>query len=303
MDVLLQEKLKVCANNEDWQGVTEVLQVINDFELERYTSPKWANGSGRSHSGPWASIEFGGVIQRFCWIPAGIFLMGSPENEPERNENEIQHRVILSRGFWMAETPVTQALWTAVMGEANNPSRFKDPLRPVETISWKDAQIFIATLQQKRADLQLSLPTEAQWEYSCRAGATSSKNYESHQAQAETQKPIPKKVGSRRVKLGSPNPWGLYDMLGNIEEWCQDWFGPYLTRAHKEQGPEGYVRLNPTGPQEGTERALRGCGWSMPKGQLRAAYRSHLDPTIRLEYFGARLAHKSCSIERQTTPH
>ena len=103
------------------------------------------------------------------WIKPGTFWMGSPEDEPGRDDNEIRHQVTLSKGFWLADTPCTQALWQAVMG--HNPSRFEDPKRPVENVSWNDTQSFFQKLNTEFG-ISMSLPTEAQWEYACRAGTT-----------------------------------------------------------------------------------------------------------------------------------
>jgi formylglycine-generating enzyme required for sulfatase activity len=113
------------------------------------------------------AFTFKGVRQAFRWCEPGTFLMGSPKDEPERFGDELQHEVTLTKGFWMADTPVTQALWEVIMGE--NPSEFKGEDRPVERISWEDAQAFVAKMNGLKAELKLCLPTEAQWEYACRA--------------------------------------------------------------------------------------------------------------------------------------
>ncbi|MFD1624846.1 formylglycine-generating enzyme family protein [Azospirillum griseum] len=153
-----------------------------ELRVDRITRPAWADALGRDRFGLWTEIvvepEGGGesVTQRLRWIPPGRFLMGSPEDEPEHYEDEgPQHLVTISRGYWLFDTPCTQALWQAVMGE--NPSRFQSPDltttdRPVETVSWNDAQEFLGRINERIPGLDLTLPTEAQWEHACRAGAT-----------------------------------------------------------------------------------------------------------------------------------
>jgi len=203
---------------------------------------------------------------RFVRIPAGTFMMGSPENEDERFSRETQHKVTLTRPFEMMVTPVTQALWQAVMG--NNPSRFKGPDLPVENVSWDDAQEFIQKLNQMLGTDSLRLPTEAEWEYACRAGTTGARYGELGEVawyyDNSDQKTHP--VGQK-----APNAWGLYDMLGNVWEWCQDWHGSY---------PSGPV-TDPTGPSAGSFRVDRGGSWRNYARGVRAALRGINLPGIR----------------------
>src|SRR5208337_1405485 len=137
--------------------------------LQHGIPPTWASewGEDRLH-GPWCAFEVGDVVQRLRWIPPGVFWMGSPEDEEGRSSNEgPRHLVSIDSGFWMFETPCTQALWEAVMGE--NPSEFKSPDRPVANVSWEDCRKFVEKINEKfdleKVDLSLSLPSEAQWEY------------------------------------------------------------------------------------------------------------------------------------------
>ena len=140
--------------------------------------PSWAdkNGWGTDEYGHWVTFSVENkqgqkITQRMRWIEPGTFLMGSPENEPERLDDEgPQHSVTIGRGFWLFDTACTQALWEAVMGE--NPSRFKGADRPVENVSWNDCQDFLQRLNERLPGLDLALPSEAQWEYACRAGTT-----------------------------------------------------------------------------------------------------------------------------------
>lgn len=133
------------------------------------TKPAWASDWGYDKFGMWAEIAVGDVRQRLRRIPSGQFLMGSPEDEHGRWDDEgPQHEVTLTQGYWLFDTPCTQALWLAVMGE--NPGRFQAPDRPVENVSWDDVQTFLSRLNKRLPGLDLDLPSEAQWEYACRAG-------------------------------------------------------------------------------------------------------------------------------------
>lgn len=191
------------------------------------------------------------------------------------SSDENLHTVTLTKPFEMMTTPVTQALWKIVMG--NNPSGFQGADRPVENVSWDDAQIFISKLNAMLGVTCFRLPTEAEWEYACRAGTTSATYgnlddvawYENNSGK-ETHP-----VGQKQ-----PNAWGLYDMLGNVWEWCQDWYGGY---------PDGDV-IDPVGPSSGSYRVSRGGSWFTDARRVRAAYRNYVAPGDRVDYLGFRLA-------------
>jgi formylglycine-generating enzyme required for sulfatase activity len=238
----------------------------------------WANASGDDQYGHYADLNVKGVIQRFRWLKPGTFLMGSPLSEPERGDNEFQHEVTLTQGFWLADTVCTQALWQTVMG--NNPANFQgDKNNPVEKVSWDDAQGFIKKLNSLAPGLHLRLPTEAEWEYACRAGTST--RYSFGNDITKQQVNYDKNVGQTvPVKSLPANPWGLYEMHGNVWEWCQDWYGSY---------PAEPVR-NPEGSQTGVERVVRGGSWGYDGGYVRSAIRSGYDPADRYDHLGFRLA-------------
>ena len=192
-------------------------------------------------------IDLGaGVKIELALIPAGKFIMGSPNTEPGRSTNEIQHEVILSKPFLMGKYEVTQSQWQAIMG--NNPSSGdKGPMLPVTDVSWNDCRKFLKNLNEKTKK-EFRLPSEAEWEYACRAGTTTAfsfgnelKPIDANHAASNIYTPV--KVGTYK-----PNTFGLYDMHGNVNEWCNDWFKAYPTNSI----------TNPTGPANGEYRIVRG---------------------------------------------
>jgi formylglycine-generating enzyme required for sulfatase activity len=234
-------------------------------------------------------FEVSGVVQRLRWIPAGEFDMGSPEGEEQRDDDETRHKVVLSQGFWLADTACTQALWQAVLGE--NPSRFEGLERPVEKVSWEDVvERFLPALNRMVPGLEAVLPTEAQWEYACRAGTTTPFSFgetiSTDQVNYDGNYPYGKgKKGEYRqqtveVKALPANAWGLYQMHGNVWGWCADRYGDY---------PDGPV-TDPSGPRIGSWRVLRGGSWIRDGGYCRAAQRDRVGPGNFLGHFGFRLA-------------
>lgn len=255
----------------------------------------WASGYGEDEYGLWQSFAVNGVSCRMRWIRRGTFMMGSPESEPERFDNEKLHEVTITEGFWLAETDCTQALWQAVMGE--NPSRFKGEQRPVEQVSWDDCRRFIQAINARQPRLDLRLPTEAEWEYACRAGATTpfsfGGNITPEQVNYNGEYPYNNaEKGEKRgktvaVKSLPCNNWGLYEMHGNVWEWCNDWYGEY---------PSMPV-IDPSGPETGSSHVLRGGSWIYDAGDCRSAYRNHGAPGLRDDSFGFRLARGQKSRE------
>ncbi len=276
--------------------------------------PRWASGWGQDRYGVFVEFTLQEVTQRLRWIPPGRFWMGSPEDETGRfNDEGPRHQVTLTEGYWLFDTPCTQALWEAVMG--NNPSYFKSPTRPVEQVSWDNVQDFLARLNARIPGLDLMLPSETQWEHACRAGTetaiytgaldilgennapaldpiawysgNSGVEFEldnGYDSSDWPEKQYPHtKAGTRPVKLKRANPWGLYDMLGNVWEWCQDhWHDDYQGAPNDGSAWEGRDAC--------ATRVLRGGSWNNDARFVRAAYRSHALPDDRFDNLGFRCA-------------
>jgi formylglycine-generating enzyme required for sulfatase activity len=254
------------------------------------------------------------------WIPPGTFTMGSPTNEAERGSNEIQHEVTISRGFWMGVFEVTQGEYLDVTG--SNPSFFNgirtnwpaassgtdyglDLNRPVERVSWFDATNY-CDLLTKRGLMAGSLPsgyiyrlpTEAEWEYACRAGTTTAFHYGTelrdgmanfngryeYHSSIGTITNVSGTVLWRSTAVGGydPNPWGLYDMHGNVYEWCLDWYGDNAEYPVQDQ-------TDPTGPMTGSERVYRGGTWWRGGVGCRSANRLKAAPTASIGATGFRV--------------
>ena len=227
-------------------------------------------------------------------IKPGTFVMGSPESEPGRQIDEVQHTVKITKAFYLSQTPITQAQWKAVMG--NNPSNFQGDDLPVECVSWDDAVAFCQKLSA-REHKKYRLPTEAEWEYACRAG-TMTEYYTGNGTAAldragwygGNSNYIPVEsmffgtttttgAGTHPVAQKVPNAWGLYDMHGNVWQWCSDYVGEYTGDAE-----------NPTGPTTGRYRVLRGGSWYANPQLCRSAYRCDNVPDRRGSDFGFRIA-------------
>ena len=217
----------------------------------------------------------------FVYIPPGIFMMGSPENEEGRFNDEFQHEVILTNGFYLQTTEVTQGQWQAVMG--NNPSYFKNcgDNCPVESVSWSDVQEFIPKLNRQE-DKQYRLPTEAEWEYACRAGSQARFCFGNSDEMLKEYAWFKdnSNMKTHPVAQKKPNNWGLYDMYGNVSEWCQDWYGGY---------PEESV-TDPKGDPKGPYCVLRGGSWRDYGWYLRSALRFRDSPDFRFHFTGFRVA-------------
>ena len=236
------------------------------------------------------------IGMEFVKIPAGSFVMGSPEDEKGRDGSggEIQHRVTLTKPIYMQTTEVTVKQWRSLMGKKFFGRRKGAESLPVTKVSWKDCQKFIKKLNTKGEGVY-RLPTEAEWEYACRAGSDTIYNWGNtidcdkamfankagktdrctvyiKSLNLPTKQPAP-------VKTYAPNKWGLYDMHGNVWEWCQDWFGRY----------HGADAVDPKGPPKGTYRVKRGGSWSSTEYSCRSANRALEHPYSRMTHTGFRV--------------
>ncbi len=236
--------------------------------------------------GLYFSPLFNSLDMSFVYIPPGSFVMGSPESELGRNQDEQQHEVTLSRGFYLQSTPVTQRQWQAMMGgqPASSPAGSD---YPVEQVSWQECQVFLQKLNLL-GEGAYRLPTEAEWEYACRAGGAAALGDQELTVLICEYDPMLDELAwycgnsdrhSHPVALKSPNAWGLYDMHGNVMEWCQDWYGDY---------PAG-AATDPAGPPAGTGKVIRGGSWFSSAKNCRAAFRAKWAPNSRSHYLGLRL--------------
>ena len=237
-----------------------------------------------------------GVKMVMCWIPPGDFLMGSLEDEVGRMDDEVQHRVTITQGFWLGKFPVTQAQWEAVM--ESNPSRFDGTNLPVETVSWdaisEPGGFMDKVNRSATAEGTFSLPTEAQWEYACWAGTTTALNSGKNLTSEDGACPNLDEVAwyrensgyeTRSVGQKKANRWGLHDMHGNVWEWCMDWCAGY---------PDG-AQVDPRGSDSGAGRVLRGGSWLNFANCSRVAYRGNGGAAYACRSFGFRVARSSAS--------
>ena len=218
------------------------------------------------------SVLIAGIDVRFCWCPPGEFIMGSSADEEELNDDETQHTVEITSGFWMAQTETTRELWKEIMKNDPGSNYEENDSQPVDEVSWEDCQDFIKTIQTYApSGMRFQLPSEAHWEYACRAGSTTAYSWGDQ-------------FDSERKKLlgGSScyaNAWNLQNMHGLVREWCQDWYGKdYPTNKVKD----------PLGPASGSRRVVRGGSWkfsSFPRSALRDSYL----PSERRHSLGFRL--------------
>ena len=217
----------------------------------------------------------GGVKLDLVLISPGKFMMGSPAGEKDRSNDETQHEVTLSKPFYIGKYAVTQEQYEKVMGA--NPSNFKGAKNPVETVSWDDAQDFCKKLSATSGKT-VRLPTEAEREYACRAGSTTAFCFGDNENGLADYAWYASNSDSKTHPVGEkkPNAWGLYDMHGNVFEWCQDWYGDY---------PAG-AATDPQGAAQGAGRVLRGGCWGVAPRYCRSAFRDDNYPVGRLDGHG-----------------
>jgi formylglycine-generating enzyme required for sulfatase activity len=225
------------------------------------------------------------VGMELAWIPPGTFLMGSPRDEVNRGDDEEQHEVTITRAFYIGVHEVTQGQYEKVIGK--NPAAFKEgngggANHPVDSVSWHDAEDFCKRLSElpaeKAAGRNYRLPTEAEWEYACRAGTTTPYN---DGDPARRRMLVTRSFFGETAAVGSQksNRFGLYDMHGNVQEWCADWYGPYPTGR----------QVDPTGPATGTGRVIRG-GWHEDgRNEVGSAERAELAPVFPIDDMGFRV--------------
>lgn len=278
--------------------------------------PEWAASNGTDQYGAFVTIEVpmqrgNPVVQRLRWIPPGSFWMGTPNDEQGRDQEEgPRHEVTIFDGFWLFDTPCTQAMWRAVMG--SNPSKFKSPDRPVERVSFEDVQLFLVKLNTVLPGFAGVLPSEAQWEYACRAGTETATFAGALEILGEFNAPVldaiawyggnsgiefelkngkdssvwPEKqfeharAGTHPVARKRPNNWGLYDMLGNVFELVEDTYASYMVEP---QDKSLHAASRPF-------RVVRGGSWNDSARWLRSGCRLDIGPGFRSDDFGFRVA-------------
>ncbi|MFC1735867.1 SUMF1/EgtB/PvdO family nonheme iron enzyme [Candidatus Hydrogenedentota bacterium] len=219
--------------------------------------------------------RFAGI--EFVWIPPGTFQMGA--NSSDSDEKPV-HAVTISKGFWMGKYEVSQTEWKSVMD--SNPSHFKSDSNSVDSVSWDVAQEFIKRLNAKGQG-HFRLPTEAEWEYACRANTTTAYSFGSRESSLGSYASYTNNSDGKTHPVGQrkPNPWGLYDMHGNVWEWCHDWYDENYYSKSPSQDPEG--------ADSGSYRVLRGGSWGDTPGRLRSASRYWRYPSHKSGKFGFRL--------------
>lgn len=262
--------------------------MLSAFFVFVFGSIAWGQKSADIPEGTQAGqrqvIVVASVAFPFRWCPPGTFTMGSPETEKDRDDSELQHRVTLSRGFWILETEVTQQMYKAVTG--TNPSNFKGECLPVDQVSWADANSFCKKLSDiltktsdAKSSVTFALPTESQWEYAARAassgpyaGKLNDLAWYGEPTDTGTTHPVATK---------SPNAWGIHDMHGNLWEWCHDRFADFS---------KGDV-IDPVAPETalGNTRIDRGGCWDSTPEYCRSAYRGVYESDRKSRFVGFRI--------------
>ncbi len=236
------------------------------------------------------------IGMKLVLIPAGTFTMGSPVSEKTHSDNELQHDVTISKPYYMGVCEVTQKQWMELMDK--NPCAFQGAAggddHPVEQVNYADVLEFLKKLselpEEKKAGRVYRLPTEAEWEYACRAGTKTATHYgdslSSNDANIKGDKPYGKApegpTVDKTTKVGSykPNKFGLYDMHGNVFEWCSDWYDEKYYKTSPKTDPQG--------PATGEEHVVRGGDWYNMGAVARSAYRHHVTPEVKYWNIGFR---------------
>ena len=257
------------------EALKQKVQELED-ELKKSNSGKDDSAGNADVPSKKEAFTIPGLGLEMLWCKPGTFTMGSPSSEADRESfgtDETQHSVTLTKGFWLGKHEVTQAQWEEVMG--SNPSVFKGTNLPVQQVSWDDAVSFCAKLTKRERTAgrlpkgyAYQLPTEAQWEYACRAGTKTAYSFGNSITTKQANY-----AGRETTPVGSytANAWGFHDLHGNVWEWCRDWYGLY---------PSGSVS-DPMGPASGSNRVLRGGSWYYDGHTLRSAKRATNAPGDR----------------------
>ena len=283
---------RVYVTDEVDQAVNEYVNLVGSLDplgqqfiarrllIQQPPIPSWAHQHGHDQYGTWCSYRLEGVDIRFRFIPSGHFVMGSPEDEIGRHKDEISHPVSITKHLWMAETECTQAIWSLL----NNydPSYYIGEQLPVQRVTWYEAQDF-ATRFRRRTTIPVRLPTEAEWEYACRASGIGPLSGPDGSTDFVDVPQLGRIYGygvrgPQAVAGLYPNRIGLYDMHGNVAEWCHDAYGPYSTLVERDP-----VQL------QGHQRVLRGGSWMSEPEAVRCASRDRASPHTRKRYIGFRL--------------
>jgi formylglycine-generating enzyme required for sulfatase activity len=278
------EKLDLgyCVGIEDFTPL-QSLPNLKSLDLQGVKIPEGFQLPKSLPSIPTPGLDFletvEGMFMKMVWIEGGEFMMGSDEDKENVWVKESPIHSVELDGFWIASTPVTQSQYKAIM-VGKNPSHFKGDDLPVECVSWHDSNEFCKKLSGKTVR-EYSLPTEAQWEFACRAGSKGSFCFGDSDQRLEHFAWFEKNSENKTHPVGQkrPNAWGLFDMHGNVWEWCADWYGEY------EKGK----CINPKGPEEGESKMLRGGSWSDRTVYCRSACRSCSHPDSRNSYLGFRV--------------
>lgn len=252
-------------------------------QLPSLFPPTWASAFGEDSFGLWAMLMVGGVTQRLRWIAPGHFLMGAePGRKHDFTDEQPQHSVSLTQGFWLADTACTQAFWRSIVGSQPPKDPSNNEQNPVKRVSWDDiVKTFLPRLQSLLGEeIKALLPSEAEWEYACRAGTATPFSF----GEAITRKQVNYNDNARPghiVPVASlpPNSWGLYEMHGNVLEWCRD--GPRRYDEKPGLNPEGHL---------GSFRALRGGAWTSTAKSVRSSSRRAASPDLRERDVGFRFS-------------
>jgi formylglycine-generating enzyme required for sulfatase activity len=235
----------------------------------------------------WQALFKNSLEMHFVKIAPGSFNMGSPAYERQREDDETQHQVTLTRSWYMQTTPVTQTQWQAITG--SNPSDFKGPELPVENVSWNDIQTVFLPRLNALGEGTYRLPTEAEWEYAARAGSTQAYYLRDDASQLDARAWYNNNslFQTHPVSQKQPNAWGLYDCHGNVWEWCQDGYhGPYAAAE----------ATDPIGAAGGLGRVMRGGSWFCNASACRSAARGYMPPETRIRLIGFRLVRVDDSL-------